>query len=106
MDQTASDGWAIVADNEGAAALIGAIIQLDASDSYTRSELADAADVPLKELYLSETLADLAEIGLLEPVPEAEEATYVIDDTSAVYEQAAAFDRAATDHRETQSREA
>ncbi|MFW6435813.1 MAG: hypothetical protein ACOCY1_05470 [Halovenus sp.] len=91
---TAADGWAVVAESEGTAALIGAILELDPDESYTRSELADAAGVPLKELYLSDALADLVDIGLLEPVPDAEEATYVVEADSPVYEGARAFETA------------
>ena len=50
--------------------------------------------MPLKELYLSDALADLVEIGLLESVPDADEETYVIVDDSTVYERAAAFEAA------------
>lgn len=97
MDQTATGGWAIVADNDGAAALIGAVVELDADQSYTRSELADAAGVPLKELYLSDALGELVEIGLLDSIPEADEETYVIEADSVVYEHAAAFETAVRD---------
>ncbi|QCC49996.1 hypothetical protein [Halapricum salinum] len=94
MDQTATGGWALVADNDGAAALIGAVLELDPDHSYTRSELADAAGVPLKDLYLSDALDELAAIGLLESVQDAEEATYEIVGDSTVYERAAAFEDA------------
>jgi hypothetical protein len=94
MDQTAANGWTVVAEADGAAALVGAILQLDANDHYTRSELADEAGVPLKDLYLSDALAELVDAGLLESVTDAEEATYAIDADSPVYETAAAFDDA------------
>jgi len=94
MEQTATGGWTLLADNDGASALVDAVLELDPDRTYTRSELADAAGVPLKELYLSDALGVLVDIGLLESVSEAEEATYVIADDSAVYERAAAFEAA------------
>jgi hypothetical protein len=103
MDQRATGGWALVADNDGAAALIGAIVELDSDRQYTRSKLADAAGVPLKELYLSDALDDLVEIGLLQSVPGAEEATYVVADDSAVYERAAAFEDAVREQLDAES---
>jgi len=98
MDQTAIGGWALLAENDGASALVGAILELDPDRTYTRSALADAAGVPLKELYLSDALGVLVEVGLLESIPEAEEATYAIADDSAVYERAAAFEAAVREH--------
>jgi hypothetical protein len=105
MDQTATGGWTVVADADGAAALVGAILQLDADDHYTRSELADAAGVPLKELYLSDALSELVDAGLLESVSDAEEATYVIDADSSVYEAATAFDDAVAEQLPPETRE-
>lgn len=105
MTETAAGGWSIVADNDGAAALISTIVQLDVNERYTRSDLADAAGVPLKELYLSDTLGELVTIGLLERVADADEATYVIEDDSEIYERALAFDAAVTTQGETESRE-
>lgn len=105
MDEIVSSGWNFIADNDGAAALIGAILQLDTDTHYTRSELADAADLPLKELYLSDALEEFVAIGLLESVPEAEEATYVIDDGSSVYEGAATFESIVTEQLRSDERD-
>lgn len=99
MKQTGSPtgGWDVVANNDGAAALIGAILELDVEETYTRSELAASADVPLKQLYLSDALEELVSIGLLEPVDDTSEATYAIDDEAPVYESAATFDATVAD---------
>lgn len=88
------NGWGFVAEHEGMAPLLGAIVHLDATDSHTRSELADAAGIPLKDLYLSGTLSALTDIGLLERVDDGGEATYVIDDESPVYERVVDFETA------------
>lgn len=106
MDQIVSNGWGVVADSDGAAALIGVVLQLDTDQQYTRSELADAAELPLKELYLSDALDVFVEIGLLDPVSEAEEATYVINDDSAVYEGAATFETVVTAQLQADEQEA
>ncbi|MCU4716587.1 hypothetical protein [Halapricum hydrolyticum] len=75
------------------ASVLSAVVELEPVGPYTRSELADAAGVPLKDLYLSDTLAALTEIGVLDRVDDGGEATYVIDDDSPVYERAADFEQ-------------
>lgn len=75
-------GWEFVARHDGMASVLGAIVELEPTESYTRSELADVAGVPFKELYLSNTLGVLTEIGVLDRVDGDSEATYTIDDDS------------------------
>ena len=87
-------GWSFVAENDGAAALLGCVLELDSEESYTKSEMASAAGVPMKRLYLSEALEGLIELGVLTPVEDAEEACYTIDADTPVYREAAAFDEA------------
>jgi len=87
-------GWSFVAENDGAAALLGCILELDPGESYTKSEIASAAGVPMKRLYLSEALEGLIELGVLTPVEDAEEACYTIDADNPVYREATAFDDA------------
>jgi hypothetical protein len=87
-------GWSFVADNDGTAALLGAVLELDPGESYTKSEMASTAGVPMKRLYLSEALEGLVEVGVLTPVDDGEGAAYTIDADSAVYREAAAFDDA------------
>lgn len=58
-------GWALVAENEGAALLLDAIVELAPDETYTTAELAEAAGVPLKTLHLEETLSALERAGLL-----------------------------------------
>jgi len=86
-------GWEFVSEHEGMAPVLGAIVQLDADAVYTRSELADAADVPLKDLYLADTLTALTDVGVLERVDSDGESAYAIVDGSAVYERAADFEQ-------------
>ena len=97
-ESTASEhGWGFVAEHDRMAVLLGAIVRLDTTDSYTRSELADAAGIPLKDLYLSETLTALTDVGVLEPVEDGDETAYVIDDESPVYERAVDFETTLTE---------
>jgi len=87
-------GWEFVSEHEGMAPVLGAIVQLDPEAVHTRSELADAAGVPLKDLYLADTLTALTDAGVLDPVNSGGESAYTIDDDSAVYERAADFEQA------------
>ena len=89
-------GWAFVAETDGVAALLGTILTLDPQQRYTRSELASAAEVPLKQLYLSDALGELAELGVLDAVDtEGEgETTYEIADDSPIYAAAQEFEAA------------
>jgi hypothetical protein len=98
MRQDAPDsGWRLIATRDEAAALVGAIVDLDSGREYTRSELADAADVPLKTLYLVDTLEDLVDVGILDRVDDSaddSEACYALDEDSDVLAAARAFDDA------------
>jgi len=93
-------GWAHVAAHDGAAAVIDAALELDPADRYTKTELSDAAGVPLKTLYLDGTLEELVAVGLLEKHgDEGEETTFSVDDGSPVFEAARAFDDAVRDRQ-------
>jgi len=89
-------GWRLVASKDEAAPLIATLVDLDPGREYTRSDLAEAADVPLKTLYLVETLEDLVAAGMLDRVEDGEdsEAVYVVDGDSEVLAAARAFDDA------------
>jgi hypothetical protein len=94
MTGTAS-GWQIVAAEDEAATIIASILELDTEGEYTRSELASAADIPLKTLYLLDTLDQLKSAGMLERVDDIDaesEPCFVIDTDSALYEAAEQFD--------------
>jgi len=93
-DETGHSGWEIVAGEDEAAAVIAGLMDIDPETEYTRSELADAVGLPLKTLYLIETLDDLEAAGMLERVDDVEaesEATFVLDEDSEVYETARQF---------------
>lgn len=90
----APQGWRFVAEHEKMAPVLGAIVQIDTDETYTRAELADAAGVPLKDLYLADTLAALGDVGVLERVDGDDESRYAIDHNSTVYERAADFEQA------------
>ncbi|QSG09226.1 hypothetical protein [Halapricum desulfuricans] len=90
-------GWELVAEHDGMALVLGAIVELDPAESYTRAELADAAGMSLKDLYLSETITALTDIGLLDRDESDGEVTYAIDDDSPVYERAVGFEQALTE---------
>lgn len=96
-DSTGSDGWGLVAEHDGASALIGTVLTLEAGTEYTKTELSDAADVAYKTLYLDGTVEKLAEIGLLERTNhDGKAATFRVDPDSPVYDAAVAFDDAVT----------
>lgn len=86
-------GWSLVAENDGTAALLGALVDLESGEAYTRSGLAEAADVPLKTLHLAETLDTFVEIGLLGRIESDDSETrFRIDEESDVLDAARAFD--------------
>jgi hypothetical protein len=88
-------GWALLADHDGAASLVGAIVRINPDDTYTKTELSDAADVAYKSLYLSGTVEALVDAGLLDREEAAGQGpTFSVDTDSAAFEAAAAFDDA------------
>ena len=97
--QVPETGWELVAQRDEAASLIHAIVSLEPDTEYTRSDIADAADIPLKTLYLADALEDLVDVGALDHT-EAEdtEATFVINEDSPVIEAAREFDDAVAEH--------
>jgi len=87
-------GWQIIAAEDEAAAIIANILELDAGGEYTRSELASATDVPLKTLYLLDTLSQLESAGMLQRVDDIDaesEPCFVIDSESELYKAAEQF---------------
>lgn len=93
-------GWGHIVAHDGAAAVIDAVLGLDPADRYTKTELSDAAGVPLKTLYLDGTLEELVTVGLLEKhETEGEETVFSVDDESPVFEAARAFDDAVGNQR-------
>lgn len=96
-EDTTDSGWAMIADGEEAATVIAGLLEVDADRKYTRSELAEALGIPLKTLYLIEILEDLEAIGMLDRIDDPgdeSEATFVIDESSQVYQAAEHFDTA------------
>lgn len=90
-------GWEKLAEDEDGATVIAGLLSLDSGREYSRSELADAAGIPLKTLYLVDTLEDLEQAGMLDRVNDVgddQEAHFVIDEDSDIYQAALAFDRA------------
>jgi len=64
---------------------------------YTRSEIADAADIPLKTLYLADAMDEFVDIGLLNRVDSDEEdseAYFSVNPDSDVLAAARDFDTA------------
>ena len=89
-----TSGWDFVASSEAAASLIEVALELDPEETVTRSELTGMADVTLKRLYLDETITELVEAGVFEPVDDADgQAQYVVNDDSDVFAAAEQFDR-------------
>ena len=96
-DGTTKSGWELVADEDGAAAVIAGLLTVDPDEVYTRSELAEAANLPLKTLYLIEILDDLEAAGMIDRIddPTADtEASFAIDEASEIYQAARQFDEA------------
>jgi hypothetical protein len=91
--QVPETGWELVEQREAAPALFGALVALEADEEYTRSDIADAADVPLKTLYLADAMEDLVDVGALSHIDEeGEEATFVLNADSPVVQAAREFD--------------
>ncbi|WP_415381148.1 hypothetical protein [Halosimplex sp. TS25] len=90
--------WAFVADSDGAAKLFGTLVDLDADDAYTRSELAERSGVPLKTLYLNDLIAAFVDRGVLEtevaPSDDEGEPRYRVVPDSDLLAAAAAFEDA------------
>lgn len=90
-------GWELVAAYDGAAALIAALLDLDADSEYTKTELSDASGVAYKTLYLDGTVDALVDAGFLEREQrEEEETTFRVRPDSPVFEAATAFDDVAS----------
>ena len=91
-------GWEHVANHDEASAVIDAVLRLDPGERPTKTELSEAAGVPLKTLYLDGTFDHLVAMGLLRKQEiEGEEATFAVDTDSEVYRTAVAFDDAVAD---------
>jgi len=98
MQQTdaTTSGWEFVASTEAAAPLIQAALELDADAELTRSDFAAAADVPMKRLYLDDTISELVELDVLEPVETESEPVYTVNEDSDVLAAAARFEKTVT----------
>ena len=97
-DTGSATGWGHVADHEEAPAVVDAILRLEAGTAYTKTELSEAAGVPLKTFYLDGTFDHLVDMGFLEKrAAEGEAVRYAVDTDSEVYATAAAFDEAVLD---------
>jgi len=98
--ETGDGGWTFVADSDGAAELLGTLVELD-DDTYTRSELSERSGVPLKTLYLDDLIGEFVDLGVLSKADsradgdeEEGEPEYSVDADSALLDAAAAFDDA------------
>ena len=86
-------GWSLLATEEEVPTVIAGILALDPGQTYTRSEFATAADIPLKTLYLIGTLETLERAGMIERIDDdTEAARFRIDEESEMYQAALAFD--------------
>lgn len=94
-DETGNSGWEMVAEEDEAAAVIAGLLDIEPDTEYTRSELADAVDLPLKTLYLIEIFDDLEAAGMLDRVDDIDadsQARFVVNGDSEVYTAAREFD--------------
>ncbi|MEA5386120.1 hypothetical protein VB779_02705 [Haloarculaceae archaeon H-GB11] len=80
----------------GAAAILGALVGLDADAECTQTDLAEMADVPLKTLYVHDWLDEMVELGVLVDAGETEdgESCYSPAADSEVLDAARAFEDA------------
>jgi hypothetical protein len=58
-------GWDLVAAYDGAAAVISVALSLEEAERLSRKELCERSSVPYKTLYLSDTIDELVEAGVL-----------------------------------------
>lgn len=92
-DLSRGRGWSLLANDE-VVPIIAGVLALDPDESYTRSEFAEIVDVPLKTLYLIDTLDELETAGMIERVDDEQaETKFRIDQESEVYRAALEFDR-------------
>lgn len=91
MQQTGRDGWTTLTETDGLLDVLAAVQELDATATYTEADLAAAADVPMKQLYLSDAVSTLVEMGVLAAVESEGASEYRIRTDSHVFEQAAAL---------------
>lgn len=97
QSQSPETGWELVAQRDEAAPLIRALVTLDPDSEYTRSDIADAADISLKTLYLADVIDDFVELGMLDRVDDtASEASFTLNQDSDVFAAARTFDEAVT----------
>lgn len=92
----AEGGWGFVAEHEGAARVLGALVEADPGETYTQSEIADLADVPLKTLYLNDLIDEYVDLGVLAEAtdPDEYEVEYRVRTDGEVLRAATAFDDA------------
>jgi len=97
MDERDSgdSAWRIIAEHDGAPAVVETLVDLDTEAELTKTELSDRAGVPLKSLYLDGTLDALTSLGLLEKRGrDGEEPLYSVPADSEVVDAARTFSRA------------
>lgn len=96
-EEIPDSGWQLVAQRDGAAALFATLVELDPGTEYTRSELAESADIPLKTLYLADTLEAFVDIGVLaraDDGTDASEPCYAPSEDSPILAAAGQFEDA------------
>jgi hypothetical protein len=86
-------GWRAVERWDEAVPLLAALVELESGREYTRSDVAEAADLSMKTLYLAETLDAFVDLGVLDRV-DGDETRYVLDGDSRVLSAAREFDDA------------
>jgi len=97
-DVASETGWHVVAEGEEVATIIDAVLRLDPGREYSRSELAEETDIPLKTLHLLDDVESVVDLGMLEKHdPEGGEVRFTVDTDSDVYAAAQAFGAAVRD---------
>jgi hypothetical protein len=99
-DESPQSGWTMIASEDEAASVIAGLVNADTEREFARSEIAELADIPLKTLYLIDTVDTLVTLGVLTRVDNGDadsEEHFQINEDNDVYHSAVQFDEAVRD---------
>lgn len=91
MSEAPTTPWTRVGDEDGTAAVIGAVLELDPDGTYTEKELAAAADVSYRDLFLGEAVETVIDLGLLDRVGDSDADADAAEDRFAVATESPAY---------------
>lgn len=97
QQEPSQTGWELLTQHDEATQVLAALLDLDPETEYTRSDIADAAGIPMKTLYLTDAIEAFVDIGLLQRSGGGEsdtETRFTLNGDSEVLTAARAFDEA------------